>query len=125
TIMVNSEPQLVIGIAPQDIGHTSRTEIWMPLMIVPSEEIRGNHIVTVIGKPRPGVTAAQADAELNGVAAVLEKEFPESNKGWRVSVKPIKEWIVDRDSRTSLYVLMTAVGLLLAAACANVAALLV
>jgi putative ABC transport system permease protein len=125
TILVNSEPVVILGIAPQDMGHTATTDLWMPFVINPAQESRGNHLITVLGKLRPGITVAQADADLNAIAARLEKEFPESNKGWRVGLTPIKEWIVDADSRTSLYVLMTAVGLLLAAACANVAALLV
>ena len=125
TILVNFEPLVIVGIAPQDMGHTTTTDLWMPLVINPAQESRGNHVITVLGKLRPAVTVAQADAELNAVAVRLEKEFPESNKGWRVGLTPVEEWIVDADSRTSLYVLMAAVGLLLAAACANVAALLV
>jgi putative ABC transport system permease protein len=125
TILLNSEPRVVVGIAPQDMGHTARTDLWVPLVINPAQEYRGNHVITVLARLRPEVTLAQADAELNSVAARLEQEFPESNRGWRVLLLPVKEWIVDRDSRTSLYVLMAAVGLLLAAACANIAALLV
>jgi putative ABC transport system permease protein len=125
SILVNAESVVVVGIAPQDMGHTATSDIWMPLVINPAEESRGNHLVTVIGKLRRGVTVAQANAELNTVAEGLERDFPDSNKGWRVRLAPIKEWIVDTDSRTSLYVLMTAVSLLLAAACANVGALVV
>jgi putative ABC transport system permease protein len=69
--------------------------------------------------------AAAADTELNAVAMRLEKEFPKSNQGWRVRLIPVKEWIVDKDSRTSLYVLFAAAGLLLLTTCANVAGLLV
>jgi len=125
TILLNSEPRIVIGIAPQDMGHTARTDLWLPYVINPAQENRGNHVITIVGRLREGVTLAQADAELNTVAERLEQEFPQSNKGWRVRLLTVKDWIVDADSRTSLYVLMAAVGLLLAAACANIAALLV
>jgi predicted permease len=107
------------------MGHTARTDLWLPYVIKPAEENRGDHVITVLGRLRQGTTLPQADAELNTVAERLEQEFPDSNKGWRVRLMPVKEWIVDQDSRTSLYVLMGAVGLLLAAACANIAALLV
>jgi putative ABC transport system permease protein len=125
TIAVNTEPRMVVGIAPQDMGHTATIDVWAPLVINPAEENRGNHVVTALGRLRDGVTVAQANAELNSIAERLEQEFPESNKGWRVRLIPVKEWIVDADSRTSLYILMAAVGLLLAVACANIAALLV
>jgi hypothetical protein len=78
-----------------------------------------------LGRLRPGVTIAQADAELNSVAEQQERQYRKSNSGWRVRLTSIKDWIVNSDSRTSLYVMMTAAGLLLLGACANVAALVV
>src|SRR5215475_1470856 len=124
-ILVNSVPRMVVGIAPQDAGYTSRIDLWTPLAPNRAEEERGNHVVTVLGRLRPGVTIAQADAELNSVAEQLERQYPKSNAGWRVRLTSIKDWIVNSDSRTSLYVMMTAAGLLLLGACANVAALVV
>jgi putative ABC transport system permease protein len=124
TILVSAAPRVVVGIAPQDVGYTTRIDLWTPLAANPAEEERGNHVITVLGRLRRGVSLPAADAELNSVAAGLEKEFPESNTGWRVRLTPVKEWIVDKDSRTSLYVMLGAAGLLLLTACANVAALL-
>jgi len=125
TIAVNAEQRVVVGIAPQDVGHTADSDLWTPLVINPAEENRGNHVVTALGKLRPGISVTEAEAELNVVAEGLERDFPESNKDWRVRLRPVKEWIVDSDSRVRLYILMTAVGLLLLVACANVAGLLV
>jgi len=125
TVLVNTAPRVVVGIAPQDVGYTTRVDLWGPLAPNPAEEDRGNHVITVLGKLRSGVSLAAAAAELNVIAARLEKEFPESNEGWRVRLTPVKEWIVDSDSRTNLYVLLAAVGLLLLTTCANVAGLLV
>jgi putative ABC transport system permease protein len=125
TIAVNDEQRVVVGVAPQDVGHTADTDLWMPLVIDPAEEDRGNHVVTAIGKLRPGLRLSEAEAELNVVAEGLEREFPKSNAGWRVRLLPVKDWIVDANSRDSLYVLMTAVALFLIVACANVGGLLV
>lgn len=124
TILVNSVPRMVVGIAPQDAGYTSRIDLWTPLAPIPAEEERADHEITVLGRLRPGVTIAQADAELNSVAEQLERQYPKSNSGWRVRLTSIKDWIVG-DSRKSLYVMMAAAGLLLLGACANVAALVV
>src|SRR5262249_51538676 len=117
-------PAIVDLIAQQDVGYTTRVDLWAPLAPNPAEENRANHVATVIGKLRKGVSVSAAETELNGVAAKLEQDFPKSNQGWRVRLTPVKEWIVDRDSRTSLYVLLAAAGLLLLTTCANVAGLL-
>jgi putative ABC transport system permease protein len=124
-ILVNGIPRVIVGIAPQHVGFTSATDLWMPLAPNPAEEIRGDHQITVIGRLRPGVSIAEADAELNAVAKRLEQEFPETNAGWGVRLVPVRDWIIDSNTRVSLYVLMAAVALLLAAGCANVAGLLV
>jgi putative ABC transport system permease protein len=125
TVLVNATPRTVVGIAPQDVGYTARIDLWTPLAPNTAEEDRGNHVITVLGKVSRGVSLPAANAELNTIATRLEKEFPDSNQGWRVRLTPVKDWIVNADSRTSLYVLISAVGLLLLTTCANVASLLV
>ncbi|HET9220746.1 MAG TPA: ABC transporter permease [Terriglobia bacterium] len=125
SILVNGEPRVVVGIAPQDVGFTATVDLWTPLVPKPAEENRGNHVIGVVGRLRPGILPAQADKELNAIAASLGQRFPDSNKGWSVTLMPVDEWIVDSDSRNHLYLLMAAVVLLLLATCANVAGLLV
>jgi putative ABC transport system permease protein len=124
-ILVNGKSRIVVGVVPQDVGYTSRIGLWIPLALNPAEENRANHVVTVFGRLRKGMTVAAADAELNAVAERLEKEFPESNAGWRVVPMLLKQWVVGADSRRSLYLLFGAAGLLLLTTCANVAGLLV
>jgi putative ABC transport system permease protein len=124
-ILLSGTQRVVVGIAPQDAGYTSANEIWTPLVLNPAEEDRGNHVMSAMARLRPGVSMAQAEAELNSIAEALEREFPKSNAGWRARLRSAEDWIIDKESRTSLYVLLAAVGLLLTAACANVAGLLV
>src|SRR5215469_8422178 len=116
SILVDNELRTVIGIAPQNVGFRSDVDLWMPLAPDPAQESRGNHVVTVIAKLRLGVDQAQATAELNSVAEGLEREHPESNKGWRVRMSSIRDWIIGDQARTSLYVLLGAAGLLFLAA---------
>jgi predicted permease len=124
TIPLDGENWTVIGIAPADVGFTSGVDIWQPLTLDPSRENRADHHVLVLGRLKPGVSAGQAEAELNRVAVQLEREFPKSNRDWRMGLAPALDWIVDQDTRTALLVLMVAVGLLLVVACINVANLL-
>ncbi len=100
-ILVNGESRVVVGIAPQDAGYTSTVDLWIPLVPNPAEENRGNHVITVMGRLLPGVSPAQAEAELKGVAASLEQRYPDSNKDWTVTLVSVGEWIVDKDSRTA------------------------
>ena len=81
TIPLNGENWTVIGIAPADMGFSSDIDIWEPLTLDPSRENRGDHHVVVLGRLKPGVSAGQAEAELNRVAAQLEREFPDIDQG--------------------------------------------
>ncbi len=84
---------------------------------------RGAHYLGVVGRLRPGVTVAQARAELNYSPPQLARQYPDSNKGWGVAMTPMLDYAV-RDVRTVLYTLLGAVGCVLLIACANIANLL-
>jgi putative ABC transport system permease protein len=89
----------------------------------PMTEQRGNHSLISIGRLKPGVTPAQAEADLGAIAATLAKQYPDSNKYFGVGVKPLREDLIG-DVRTALYVLFGAVVCVLLIANANVANLL-
>jgi predicted permease len=123
SILVNGERRTVIGIVPLDVGFASNRDVWEPLTLDPNGD-RGDHRIEVLGRLKPGVSVGQAEAELRGLAAQLEREFPKTNRDWRVRMVPALDWIVDRTTRTALMILMATAGLLLAIACINVANLL-
>ncbi len=76
--------------------------------------------IRVLGRLKEGTTLAQAQAEMDTIAARLEKVDPSFNTGWRVNVVPLGEELVG-NIRLSLLVLLGAVGFLLLIACTNVA----
>jgi ABC-type antimicrobial peptide transport system permease subunit len=84
---------------------------------------RGTHLLPVLGRLKPGVSAAQAQAEMDAISVRLAREFPAENSGWTIRLVPLQKEIV-RDVRTALLVLLGAVGLVLLMACANIANLL-
>jgi predicted permease len=85
---------------------------------------RGDHMMGVMGLLKPGVTVAQADAEMKGIAARLSKQYPDTNTNeGSAEVESELTWLLG-DTRTLLLVILGAVGLVLAIACGNVANLL-
>jgi putative ABC transport system permease protein len=73
---------------------------------------------------KDGVSVAQAQAEMEGIARQLESEYPKSNASWGVSVEPLHLNFVTDSTRRNLWLLLGAVGFLLLIACVNVANLL-
>ena len=89
----------------------------------PVTEQRGNHSLESIARLRPGISMAQAQADLSTIAARLEKQYPDTNTAFGALVKPLREDLVG-DVRAALYVLFGAVVCVLLIANANVANLL-
>ncbi|HZZ39861.1 MAG TPA: ABC transporter permease [Acidobacteriaceae bacterium] len=85
---------------------------------------RGNHSLNVIGRLKPGVTVAQADAEMRAIAARLEKQYPNTNTRHNSARVESELTALLGDTRTLLLVILGAVGLVLLIACGNVANLL-
>jgi len=123
-LFLNGERFNVVGIASEGLTIPTAPDLWVPLVIDPNAS-RGNRQYTVIGRLRPGFTARQAQDEMSAVSSGLERQFPESNKGWSVTMVPLMRWLVSPEIRTALLVLLGAVGMVLLIATANVANLLI
>lgn len=120
TIRLSGVPHTVVGVVPSDMGFTRDVDVWVPVVLNPQQS-RGDRQLTVIGRLKPGVTEGEASAELESVAAALAREFPASNQGYSARVRPLLDLAVSPAIDRALKVLLTAVGLLLLVACANVA----
>jgi len=131
-VTLSGRPHTIIGVMPpgvQHVGgdyrsmpHGETVDVWGPLQM-PVQAGRGGHFCNAIGRLKPGVSVAQASADLNVIAARLAQQFPNTNEGFRIAVKPLHEEIVGR-SQTMLLVLLGAVFFVLLIACVNVANLL-
>src|ERR1041384_7841377 len=126
-ITLNGKSYTVIGIMPQSYAYPSRAEMYVPvgqLSDQTSWKQRGNHPgLYGVARLKPGVTFEQADADMNTIAANLEKQYPDQNAGNRVRLRPLMEIYVV-DVRRALWVMFGAVGFVLLIACANIANLL-
>ena len=124
SIELNGVAFEVVGIMSDSFRFPATAEIWVPMAIDPAHENRGNHVISTVGRLRPGVTLAQAESEIKSMAAGLGKTFPQSNDGWSARMASFYDWIVPEEIRTALTILLGAVGLVLLIACANVANLM-
>src|SRR3954467_6041799 len=123
-LMVDGISYEIIGVLPGIVGVPRLAEIYVPLgdvRIEPGVVLRDNHPgFGTLGRLKEGVSLEQAHADLDTIAAALEKKYPESNTGRRITTQLLLESSVGT-YRQSLYLLLGAVGCVLLIACANVA----
>ena len=139
TIKLNNTSFTIIGVGPKGFKGLYAVfgpDVWVPSMmaeqILPAQQRnalsdRATPLFTGVGRLRPDVTLAQARAELTIVAASLEKEFPASNQGQALALRPLTEAAYGPERQPLLFgsaLLMAIVGLVLLIACSNVANLL-
>lgn len=125
-IVMNGEPRNVIGVMPPNFtiaGQRGNFIISYGWTIQGLRSAPGRGVSNAIGRLREGVTFQQAVAEMKNIAAQLEKESPDRNSGWSVTLVPVHEQTVDQ-IRPAVLVLSGAVALVLLIACVNVANLL-
>jgi predicted permease len=132
TVMLDSEPYTVAGVMPPGTDHPgnsynpvaygSTVDLWLPFTYQGNPARRGAHFTEVVGRLKPGVSPAQAEAELNALMVDLGSKYT-AEKGWTTRVVPLYDEVVG-SSRRLLLVLLGAVGLVLLIACVNAANLL-
>jgi putative ABC transport system permease protein len=123
TITLNGKATTVVGIAPQALNLLGGGDIYTPLTIDPANEIRLNHVNRTFGRLRPGVSIAQAQAEMDAISVHMGQVHPEIHD-WGIRLISMPDTFISTDLRTALLVLMCAVLLVLLIACANIANLL-
>jgi putative ABC transport system permease protein len=121
---LNGRPHTVVGVMPPEFQFPAEREIWAPRPPRPSDQQnRGSTYLNVIARLKTGVTLAQAQEDMNAIAARLSHHYPQTNMDVGVTIVPLPEQLTGH-IRPTLIVLLAAVGLVLLIACANVANLL-
>jgi putative ABC transport system permease protein len=121
-LMLSAKAFEVIGVLPPGTPWLDRADVFAPFVRRLGAD-RSSWEFTVIGRMKPGMTFDAALADLTRVAKDLEARFPE-NKNLGVAMQPSSTWGANDQLRRSLWILLGAVGFLLAIACVNVTNLL-
>jgi putative ABC transport system permease protein len=127
SVALGGGPQVVVGVLPPDFRYPQpdllgEPEAYAPMAFGPQFARSGRHI-RAIGRLKPGVTAAQAQTDLDALAARLEQLYPQDNYQEGVRVERLLDTVVG-ETRTGLLILFTAVVSVLLVACVNIANLL-
>jgi putative ABC transport system permease protein len=121
-VRLDGEPYTVVGVLPAGSAFDRAAgQIWRPLAFEPSNMTRDFHWLISFARLKPGVSLQQARANMSAIGARIERDFPDSNRGWGVVVESYAETLVGPDLRTALLMLMTATGMVLLIGCANLA----
>jgi putative ABC transport system permease protein len=141
---IANQPRTIVGVMPPDFVFPYKTmlgpsgfsrstdvEAWLPLEFVNADTrqtglvnlTRFARFLSVVGRLKPGVTAAQANAEIAGMARQLATTYPASNRAVSATVVPLHEQAVG-GTRPALLLLLGGVGFVLLMACVNLANLL-
>jgi putative ABC transport system permease protein len=123
-IRLNAEPYTVVGVTASGVADRLPVMLTVPLAFTPEQINHKRRWLPVMGRLKPGVSIAEAQAEMSVVAERIARDHPESNKNWGVSVEPLRNDFIPRRTLLTLRLLMGSVGLVLLIACANLANLL-
>jgi putative ABC transport system permease protein len=124
-IQLNGESYTVVGVMPPDFQFEyPEIRLWTPIAFTPEQiATRGNHYLEVVGRLKPGVTVAQANADVRAIMDRVAAAYPDDAAGVSATVVPLHEQFAG-DVRRPFMMLLVAVAFVLLIACANIAGVL-
>ena len=118
----------IVGVAPAAGLWPEKRDLWLPMRpaLLPEDvrTRRDNMVYLSIARVRADVPFAQAQARIAAIGERVAREHPESRKGWKSDLVPLREYVVEPEIRLGMFVLLGGAGLVLLIACVNLANLL-
>jgi len=120
-VALDGEPHTVIAVMPPGFAYPYAAELWRLWTFDPDDGV--NHNLNAQARLAPGVTLAEAQAELDLISERQAAAYPETSRGYRIVAQPTRENLIEGEDRLVL-LLLAGVGLVLLIAAANVVTLL-
>ncbi|HEY5331286.1 MAG TPA: ABC transporter permease [Acidobacteriaceae bacterium] len=121
-ISLGDDPYTIVGVLGPNFETEPASDLFIPFQFDPNSQNQG-HFFLAAARLKPGVTLEQANAQMKLAGQQFLRRYPTYNAKNSFAVQPLRDFIVS-DVRSSLFVLLGAVGFVLLIACANVANLL-
>lgn len=122
TVKVDGRGFTIVGVMGKGFDFPQPVEAWLPLVFQPKDKAaRATRGVWVLARLHPNTSIKQAGSEMRTIETRLSEAYPDTSRGWHVSVMPIGEFATGSLTRQYTILLMGAVGFVLLIACANVA----
>jgi putative ABC transport system permease protein len=122
-IVLSNRSRMIVGVMPRGFRFPEVSELWVPLALTPQLFTRTDHGLDGIARLKDGVSLAQAQAEMNNIAARIEQQNPVTNEGLGVKLSSLRDNL-SGGYREALLILLGVVGCVLLVACVNVANLM-
>jgi putative ABC transport system permease protein len=120
-LTMNDAPYRVVGVMQPGRADRQPAELLVPLAFKPDQVNHDFRWLLVMGRLKPGVSIAKAQADMDVITHRLAEQYPQTNKSWSSSVESLHDNFFPKDKQRILWLLMGAVTLVLLIACANVA----
>ena len=124
SITVNGRAHTIVGVMPPGFRFPENQRLWVTVAPFAESSARDQRGTVVMARLKAGVTTQQARTDLDGLTSRLAAIYPEQNEGWGAVIRPLRDWMLPSDVELMILAMMSAVTLVLAIACANVANLL-
>jgi putative ABC transport system permease protein len=127
SLRLEGRSYVIVGVMPRRVEYPSPAiDAWITTQgdgDLMTERGASARFYEAIGRLTPGATLEQAESDLNAIQRTLGRMYPKTDAGWSVTLEPLKEQLVGK-VRSTLWLLLGSVSLLLVIACANVGCLL-
>jgi putative ABC transport system permease protein len=123
-IDINGTLHTIVGVMPPNFAFPNNQRLWVTLQPALFRDARNARYLFTFGRLRPEVTPARALADLNSIAARLERVHPATNEGWSASLRTLQDAFLPYEVALILGLMMAGATMVLLIACSNVANLL-
>ena len=125
TVKLNGTPYTLVGVVPDRAQYTRPARMWtLTGEVPPFVRQRSFRVIEVVGRLKPGVTLAGAQADVAAIGARIAREHAEVGKGFALDVEPLRDTLMGSELQRTSLLLLAVVGFVLLMCCANVANLL-